>query len=383
VIADSEGTIFVSDTETGDISRINPDGSQKVLVEHVLMRDPLDLELDPSGNLYLSSVISGFVKIDKTSGALMHFENAYTPCSMHMADFVFTAPGKVLFMDPTASQITWANLDKGENGVLVSNQGSNTYAVDIGPDDALYVGTWGCGDETSAQVVRIGDDGSRQVYVDDLRGEIRDLAFAPDGSLYIATRDYSYGPFLFYVPAGGGKVTEIPNKDHVNITSIAIELKTGDLLASEYEGKFIFRFNRSGMIAKQAVILPKPVSDFMLDIGMDGLLYIFASEKERQGIGPVVERWLLRLNPAGDRTEIVSQFDRQGCCTMGNLGIDSQGNIWWMVDPEFILFRITPAGERLVFAQNLPTDPAAVAVNSKGDVYFTSPSGIYRIYQES
>ena len=59
-----------------------------------------------------------------------------------------------------------------------------------------------------------------------------------------------------------------------------------------------------------------------------------------------------------------------------------QGNLWWVVDPEFHIYRVIPGGETTLFAQNLPIDPAAVMADSQGDVYFTSPSGIYRIFRE-
>jgi hypothetical protein len=67
---------------------------------------------------------------------------------------------------------------------------------------------------------------------------------------------------------------------------------------------------------------------------------------------------------------------------MGNLSLDPQGVLWWVVDPEFQIYRITAGGQGTLFARNLPIDPAAVVSDRQGDVYFTSPSGIYRIYRE-
>ena len=40
-------------------------------------------------------------------------------------------------------------------------------------------------------------------------------------------------------------------------------------------------------------------------------------------------------------------------------------------------------GSATLFANNLPIDPMAVVTDSSGDVYFTSPSGIFRIYPEA
>jgi hypothetical protein len=74
-------------------------------------------------------------------------------------------------------------------------------------------------------------------------------------------------------------------------------------------------------------------------------------------------------------------MDRQGCCVMGNLSLDSGGIVWWAVNPEMHIYRVTPDGQVSLFAQNLPVDPAGLAVDRQGDLYFTSASGIYRIYR--
>jgi len=43
---------------------------------------------------------------------------------------------------------------------------------------------------------------------------------------------------------------------------------------------------------------------------------------------------------------------------------------------------VTPDGERTLFADNMVWDLMSVEVDGEGDVYFTSPEGIYRIYRE-
>jgi len=285
-------------------------------------------------------------------------------------------------MDPTWSQITWADLNTGASGLLVSNQGANTMAADIGPDDALYVGAWGCGTEIPAQVVRIADDGRRDVYVDGLRGQVRDLAFALDGGLYIAT-DLSRQGSVYYVPPGGSDVVQIPDAGKYGICTMAVHPSSGHLFTATHRGSSIAEFTLDGLVTEYPLQFPKAIFDIYIDAASDGTLYAFASEAEHQQTGPVVERWLLRLDVENGSTEIVAQIDREGCCVMGNLNIDSQGLLWLLIDPEFRIYRVTPDGEIMLFAQNLPIDPGAVAVDSQGDVYFTSPSGIYRIYRES
>jgi predicted outer membrane repeat protein len=382
IVAAPDGTVFVSDWETGDITRVDANGTQHVLAEHVLFRDPMDMEVDPSGHLFLNSVATGFVQVDANSGAFTHYDSAHSPCTIHPADFVLTAPGQVLFVDPTWSQVSWADLNIGQSGLLVANQGANTRAAAIGPDDVLYVGAWGCGDEIPAQVARVADDGTRQVYVDGLRGQVDDIAFAADGGLYIASSDPNQGPLISYVPPEGGNPVEIPGTENYSISSLAVDPLSGHLLAADTRDWSILEFTLDGLLAEHALQFPMEVSDFFIDVAPDGTPYAYCSEAARALTGPVVERWVLRLDLESGSSEIVFQFDRQGCCVMGNLSADPQGTLWWVVDPEMRIYRVTPNGEATLFAQNLPIDPAAAVADSQGDVYFTSPSGIYRIYKE-
>jgi hypothetical protein len=219
--------------------------------------------------------------------------------------------------------------------------------------------------------------------VDGLRGELRDVAFAPDGGLYVAAHDCDLGGTpVYYVSPEGGDPVEIPGTTTYNVLSLAVDPISGHLLATEHEGSSVLEFALDGLVAEHPVQLPKEVFDFYIDVAPDGTLYAYCSEAERAWTGPVVERWVLRLDLESGSSEIVFQFDRQGCCVMGNLSADPQGTLWWVVDPEMRIYRVTPDGEATLFAQNLPCDPAAAVVDSQGDVYFTSPSGIYRIYEE-
>lgn len=379
IVAAADGTLFVSDVETGNIIRVNPDGTRSVLAEHVLIRDPLDLAIDPAGNLFLNSVASGFVQVDRNSGAFTRYDSAHSICTIHQADFEFIEPGRAVFVDPTWSTVTWADINTGQNGMIVSNQGVNTWAADVGPDDLLYVGAWGCGDEIPAQVLRIADNGQRDVYVDGLRGQVDDIAFAPDGGLYISTNEPGQFAAVYYVSSEGGQPVEIPGA--APLRSMTIDPITGHLLATRGSSS-VLEITPNGLLTEHRLQFPVAVTDLYIDSAPDGSLFVYTTESGRFYTGPEVQRWVYRLNLEGGPAEIIFQFDHQGCCVMGNLSVDPQGTIWWMVDPEFLIYRVTSDGNASIFARNLPIDPAAVVVDSQGDVYFTSPGGIYRIFKE-
>jgi len=380
IVAVDDGTVFVTDPGTGDITRIDTDGSKHLLVAHVLLGDPMDLGVGPDGDVYMMTVVTGFVKVDRRTGQFTRYDSALCSCTPHQMDFAFHG-GRVLFVDPAFSQVTWADLRAGTNGLLVSSGGANTWAAAIGPDGALYVGTWGCQPTLPAQVVRIGDDGSRRVYVDGLQGAIWSIAFATDGGLYIATDNGTRTSPTLYVAPNGGTARKIPGAEC--LTSLSVDPITGHLFGKRGGSSSVFEFSTTRLIAEHAIRLPKPVADLRIAFAPDGTLYAYASESERASTGPTVNRWLLRLNVASGSCETVFQFDYQGCCVMGNICVDAQGITWLLVDPEKVIYRVTPNGDAALLARNLPIDPAAVAVDARGDVYFTSAGGIYRIFKGS
>jgi len=385
LVASADGKIYVSDWDTGDITRLDPDGSRHVVVKHLVVNDPIDLGLDEGGNLYFNSSstgpMGGFVKMEAVTGAFTRYNLVSQTCTEHLSDFVFTAPGKLVFVDPTISQVAWEDLNTHTGGLLVGSQGANTHAAAIGPDDALYLGTRGCGTDLPAQVVRLGDDGSRRVYVDGLQGDIRDLTFDADGGLYVAASIPGKGGALHYVPLSGGNPILIPGGTPYNVSSIVVDPHSGHLLITQYGSDTISEFSLEGLAAEHPIRLPKKAANFVLAASWKGQIYAFVSEWERRNTGPVVERWLLAIDLQKGTSEKIYPYDHQGCCVMGNLDVDGEGNIWWMVNPEFEIYRVEPGGEAVLFARNLPIDPASISVNRQGEIYFTSSGGIYRIYK--
>ena len=56
-------------------------------------------------------------------------------------------------------------------------------------------------------------------------------------------------------------------------------------------------------------------------------------------------------------------------------------NIWVMPNPDQKIYKVTPDGEVILFARGVPIDNMAISVDRQGDVYFSSMSAIFRIYE--
>ncbi len=230
-------------------------------------------------------------------------------------------------------------------------------------------------------MIKVSDDGSRMVYADGLRSEVTDLAFAPNGDLYVSTFDADRGSSFFRVSRDGA-LQRLPFSASTRITSIAFAPQSGSLLVAEFQGDSVLEYTALGFLIRHPIRLPKPAWELVIALSPNGDLYAYASEAERQFTGPVVERWLLQIDLDSFTTKLIFQLDRHGCCVMGNLSVDPDGILWWLVSPDYGIYRVDPDGESAIFARNLPIDPAAVVADSQGDVYFTSASGIYRIYRD-
>ena len=66
---------------------------------------------------------------------------------------------------------------------------------------------------------------------------------------------------------------------------------------------------------------------------------------------------------------------------MGSFSVDSEDYIWWVLNPDFLLYKVSPAGDADLFAQNIPVDSGSVQRNSAGDLFLNSPEGIFRIWE--
>jgi len=381
LVVTPEGVLFVVDGATSDVIRVDPNGSRLLLDASIPDGEATDIGLDGSGNLYRNSASTGFAKIDPQGGQPERFDTIYSPCTSQPGDFVITENGMVIFIDSTTSQVVWGDLATGQNGVMVTNEGLDSGTVDIGPDGALYVGVSTCGGAMPSQIVRVGMDGSRQVAYDSISGRITALAYDLRGGIYLATASATTGNRLMYYPAPADQPYLIDTATDYEVVSLDVDPNSGTVFATLSTSQRIYEYDWQGLVKKYYAILPREPQEYDLAIAGDGQLFAYMSEKGRYLTGPVVDRYLLKLITAEAKVELIRSFQFKGCCPTGSLVAEPGGTLWLLVMPEGQLWRYPPENEPELFAQNLPSGTSGLAVNLYGDIFLTTPGGIYRFYR--
>jgi hypothetical protein len=393
---DPDGVIYVSEwSEKGEIIRLAPNGAKRVLAPNVVPNDFDFLEVSTDGRLF-SAVASGIYLVDKQSGKRTLVESSKCATTLG-GPLVFVSSDRLLFVDATSSQIIWVDLQSGQEGVLTSNNGSFTTALVIGPDGQLYGGASGCSPDLPSKIFRIKNDGTSDTFVDGLPARIRSIAFAPDGTLYIGIIDVETANLanrnrLFYLPSGGSSPVEIMDPNLPEIMTLAVDPSSGRLLVNEPHG-MIRSYDQNGFLSEYRINYPKPIGASRISFGDDGKLFALATATMIPG--QPTERWVFKLDlQSGQSTTFAELHHKIPTMDFNGMDVDSQGNVWVSVGVEYLIpqsnsyspnnhiYKITPNGDLILFARNLPIDALSIAVSQSGDVYFSCGGGIFRIYKE-
>jgi hypothetical protein len=78
---------------------------------------------------------------------------------------------------------------------------------------------------------------------------------------------------------------------------------------------------------------------------------------------------------------LIESYPFKGRRPTGSLVAEPDGTLWLLLMPEGQLLRIPQKGEIEVFAKTLPAGTAGLAVNLYGDIFLTTPGGVYRFYR--
>ncbi len=78
---------------------------------------------------------------------------------------------------------------------------------------------------------------------------------------------------------------------------------------------------------------------------------------------------------------MIETYTLRGTAPTGSLVAEMDGTLWLLLMPDGQLLRVPKDDDPELFAQNLPAGSAGLAVNLYGDIFLTTPGGIYRFYR--
>ena len=385
---DKEGNLYVSDWDMGTITKIKPDGTKQLLA-YVNQKDPIDLGFAPDGTLYVNEGTPGLSQIDTNSGALkkINWFGGYE--GMHPTDFAFLSNGKAYFVDPTHNNIFSADFQE-EKMELVIRGGGNSRALDVGPDGVVYIGDNNGYPFYRSRILRIQLNGSVEVYADNLDA-ICDLSFAQNGNMFVTTNyfekmKYGINSVLLITPKREVKTLVSwdtrSSPEMRNLWSISVNPKTGLAVAYDRINNKLISIDENGEVS----VLPHSfdfdeTQSVYLEHAVDGTLYVIEVNREGFGIGPIIERNVIRFDENGN-PEIITNFNHIGSGTAENIAIAPDGTVYvvGIKGSVMSLGKVTSDGEKIILSDKLPIDPLAIATDAQGNIYLCCAAGLFLIY---
>ena len=379
--------VYVYDKGDGVIYRVAQNGSKSVLVSDVL-REWNYIACSADGSLYFMDLIDGLWEISTRTGQctlIPWVKEGYT--SLHPCDFVFDPQGRIVCVDITFNHVVRFDLSTRQLDVLWLGMG-NTRALATDSEERVYIGVSHPSVTGEGQIMRIDENGRACLFAGGLLPDVQGLAIASDGTAYALA--------MGSVPGGSAtRVYEISAAGDVDVLAefgepaweLAMDPLTENLWGispgylwwvDEYGRRRTLSTQAAGKILDSLAFAPS------------GALYIVAYPSGDHTTVPV-RGGLYRVNTMAGRFEEVADLSTaQMCCPMGCIAGAADGNIYWVGHGDLYLpghqhdmhmLQITPDGSVIVFAQNLPMDPAGViGSQTNTDLYFSSGCGVFRIY---
>jgi sugar lactone lactonase YvrE len=378
------GDVYVYDMNASAIYRANPDGTVTLLTSG-LMYDWTYLTFSPDGELY-DTELSIISTVDGTRTELTWAKDSWA--NLHPSDIAFDSQGRLVAVDVTYNHVVRFDLDAETIEVIWLGMG-NSRGLAVAPGGGgVYLGiNHPCADG-QGRVVRIEEDGSTTLFVDDLLPEVEGLVFDADGVGYIIATGLVGGRWRsrVYSITLSGVTSTLATLPYPGC-SLAVDPITGYLWGLSY-GE-LWYLDDTGA---HHTISTASVGELVESITFtpDGTLYVMINTADFQTTS--VERGVYRVDPTGPTFTLIADLSTiNTCCPMGRIGAGKDGNIYWVGfgdrhtpnnDSDMHMLRITPAGEVTLFGRYLPMDPAAVTGDPDStDLYFCGGNGVYRVFK--
>ncbi|MFH0869410.1 MAG: hypothetical protein V1839_04240, partial [archaeon] len=219
----------------------------------------------------------------------------------------------------------------------------------FGPDGNLYVAEF-----TGSRISKVASNGSVSTYLEipeAFRSTARSLAFSPSGNLYVVMSNGGLGDFNGILKISTDKTVSVISEIG-GVEQLAIDSSGNIFVAGESE---VFRFTPDGVRTTFVSGLSFP-SD--IEFGPSGDMFVFEA-----GTGEIS-----RIAPDGRRTVFASGFAKQ----IMYMAFDAQGNLHLNDRAPGNFYSVTPAG-----AVSSPTHLPFLVPGCYDDMTFDSSGNLY------
>ncbi len=386
----SDGSIFVAERRSGSIIKISPDGTRVSLGNQGVYNDTLYTALDSQENLY--RVIVGeprLVRLDKDTGAKSVLLPDIHECTSHPSDLAFVDEEEVYIIDGAMGVMIKGNIKTNELDLAIPGYGTNSRAIDLGPDGALYLGEQGCINSVPGRIYRIDDNGQIEIFLDNLPIHLIGLRFSADGELFFIAGDTIGTTALYHLSPEKDTPVMVPGSLKMNLMTLA-KLENGNVIVWANSNIFaskgrILEYSSEGLINEYTYSPGQAVFDMYISMGPDGHLYSCAYLSQNATEGPTIYTRIFQINLETGETEIILKKDfHETNNVYCFVTVTPDNDIWalYAADWDRELHKVYLDGTTELIAKNLPVDPDMILHAPNGDVYFGSASGVLRVYEE-
>jgi Tfp pilus assembly protein PilF len=384
--------IAVADDGTSYVSgwhyfvSVSPEGEIKVITDD-LHSEPTFCDIDPEGNVYIKDLFAGVRHFNPVTGTLTPLGTE----SVAGKDILAVSSKEFIFVETGVDAFCSYNLETHTYTPLFINT-INSWAFAADNNDSVFLSTPYVEDAFSPYMVHLSRNGNRE----DLPGLSFDYISGAD--VDEENRICIFADSSIHRLEPDGKVTSIfPNFPYRSLGEGSVDIAAGPgetwygITTNHNDSIKVWRTDATGKVTLLPISFNKDsfggvyrVGTARIDFSKDGQLLIFVNAPVTNGRGPLCQR-VYRADADGYNLTEVAALDSGRIGGMVDIAAGPEGDIFVKSPHEGYdgihhIDRNNNLSEILLFHPG--RDLKSIDVDPKGNVWFCSTLGIFRVSRQ-